>query len=723
MAILFNETNKTFYLNTKEYSYSFLITPTGYLKHLYYGKLLTSFDIDLEKLSPKFRWNLSPEIYSDKEERFSLNQMFNEYSAFGLGDYREVSLKVTYSDGSRNNNLKYVSHEIHNYKTPIKGMPSLRGDNELVITLKDEHVELKLYYSVYENENAITRRAVIKCLDNEPVTINSMMSGQLDLLGKDYVITSLTGEWGKERQIVKHSLNDCVLTIDSKRGASGHTHNPFVIIGREDTDEYKGLSIGMNLVYSGSFAFKCEHTFDNLVRIVSGINDFDFSWPLKKDEEFETPELVINYSDEGINKMSQQFHDLYRNYLINPKYVKQARPILLNNWEATSIDFTKEKLISLIDEASKYGIDTFVLDDGWFGKREEGFNKGLGDWVVNETKLEGGLAPIIDRCKKHGMKFGLWFEPEMINEDSDIFRKHPEYAMQSPKGIINRNREQLVMDLVNPDAFNYVKDSISKILDNNDISYIKWDFNRNLTEYYSRVLKPNEQGSVGHRYMLAVYRLMEYFTTKYPDIFFEGCASGGGRFDPAMLYYFPQIWCSDNSDAYSREFIQYGTSIVYPLSSYSGHVSVCPSHVDKRMTPFKTRCDIASICSTGYELDICKLNKQEQKEMNDNVERYKKLSDLVLTGDLYRLANPFTEDLFAQEIVSKDKSKAFVVIGIGETTSPVAKVVKLKGLDDEDYFIQELNITKKGKELKESGLRFNFEENYQTISLTLEKNK
>ncbi len=720
MSVIFDSKKKTFYLNTNDTTYAFLITPTGFLKHLYYGDKLNDFDIDLESLSPKFKWNLSPEYNSKKEDSFSLNQMLNEYSAFGLGDYREVSFKVTYNDGSRNNDLKYVSHEIHQYKSPIKNMPSLRGDNELVIVLKDEYIELTLFYSVYEKENAITRRAIIKNINNNIVTINSIMSGQLDLFGNDYTIVSLSGEWGKERQIIKHPLNNCIIKIDSKRGASGHSQNPFVLLSKSDTNEYSGLAIGLNLVYSGSFVFKCEHTFDNLVRIVSGINDFDFAWELKREEQFETPELVITYSNCGVNKMSQQFHDLYRNYLINPKYAFKERPILLNNWEATSINFTKENLIKLINEASKYDIDTFVLDDGWFGKREEGFDKGLGDWFVNENKLEGGLKPIIDECKKHNIKFGLWFEPEMINEDSDIYRLHPEYAMKSPKGIINRNRYQLVMDLVNEDAFNYVKESISKILDNNDISYVKWDFNRNLTEYYSQALLPQEQASFAHRYMLQTYRLMDYFVNRYPNIFFEGCASGGGRFDPAMLYYFPQIWCSDNSDAYSREFIQYGTSIVYPLSSFTGHVSVCPSHVDKRITPFKTRCDIASLCSTGFELDITNLSSEEKEEMRNNIKRYKEISSLIRNGDLYRLNNPFEEDLFSMMIVSKDKSNAFVVIGVGKLQKSTSKYLKFKGLGDYNYLIKELGVIKTKSQLEE-GILLEFTQDYQTYSFILNK--
>jgi len=705
MAISFNEKTRTFFLESKNTSYVFCITPTGFLRHLYYGPRISQEDLrDLDVLD-----NLDPLYMSKEEKPFGISFMRNEYPCFGLGDYREIALKATYFDGSRNNDVKYVSHEIRGSKTLLKTMPCVRDNtNELVIVLEDKHLQVKLFYSVYENEDSITRRAEITNLHDEMVVLNTAHSATLDLEGKNFDFINFPGGWAKERSVKRNPIQQSVITIDSKLGASSSWENPFIVILDKDTTEDNGRAFGLALVYSGSFAFTMEQTISNTLRISGGINDFDFSWPLKRNETFQTPELVMTFSNAGLTKMSQNLHDLSRNHLINPRYVNKTRPILMNNWEATYFDFDNKKLCGIIDAASELGIDTFVLDDGWFKNRNTE-DTSLGDWEVDTKKLGGSLNAVINHCKEKGLKFGLWFEPEMISPVSELYKNHPEYAMVSPNGCLDQGRFQLVLDLSNPEVVDHCIEAISSILNQYDISYVKWDFNRYLTEYWGQTLKKEEQASVLHRYMLGAYRLMDTLINKrFPNIFFEGCASGGGRLDFGTLFYFPQSWCSDNTDAFSREMIQYGTSFAYPLSSFSGHVAAVPNHQTGRITPLQSRMDVASFCATGYEFDVTTLKEEEKQAIKDNIKRYKTIGNLILNGDLYRLASPFETDHFGQIVVSKDKSKAFAIVGNRLVTSrESAFYLKLKGLDpNSTYQIEETGKQFKGNTLMNFGLPF-----------------
>ena len=493
---------------------------------------------------------------------------------------------------------------------------------------------------------------------------------------------------------------------------------------RKNTDENQGEAFGFNLVYSGDFAFKANVDQNEELRVVGGLNDYDFSWEVRVGETFTTPEAVCVYSSAGLGEMSRAFHDLYRNYLINPRFVNKPRPIVINNWEATYFDFNTEKLCAIIDAVTGTGIDTFVLDDGWFGNRNSD-TCALGDWFVNLEKLPQGLTPIIEHAHKKGMKFGLWFEPEMINEKSELYRAHPDWAIHARDLAPCVGRDQLVLDFTRDEVCQYVIDVISKILRENQIEYVKWDMNRPLTDNYSAWLGENAK-ETHHRYVLGLYKVCEALINGFPEVFFEGCASGGCRFDPAMLYYFPQIWTSDDSDAYMRTRIQYGTSVCYPLSSQSCHVSVCPNHQCGRVTPFSARSDIAHLGATGYELDTSKLSKEELEQVKEQIKTYKKMEDLVLHGDLYRLNNPFEEDLFAEMLVSKDKTRAHITL-MNALHIPNGRALRIypKGLqEDANYYIPELNITKSGATLMGVGILVGTPwGDFQTVTYTLEQVK
>jgi alpha-galactosidase len=471
--------------------------------------------------------------------------------------------------------------------------------------------------------------------------------------------------------------------------------NPFMALVRKNTDEFQGETYGYNFVYSGDFVFKAQIEQNEELRIVGGINDYDFSWEIASGEKFVTPEMVMVYSDMGLGEMSRAFHDLYRNYLINPRYVRENRPIVINNWEATYFDFNTQKLLQIVDSVKDTGIDTFVLDDGWFGKRDHD-RSGLGDWFVNEQKVD--LKRVIDYTHDSGLKFGLWFEPEMVNEDSNLYRAHSDWAMHVEGVAPCTGRDQLVLDLTRKEVRDYIVDTVSAILKTYPIDYVKWDMNRPLTENYSAWLGKNGK-ETHHRYVLGLYEICERLVNGFPSVFFEGCASGGCRFDPAMLYYFPQIWTSDDTDAYMRTIIQYGTSFCYPLSAQSCHVSVCPNHQCGRVTPFDTRGDIARLGSTGYELDTTKLNQEDFAKISMQVAKYKQAQDLVLNGDLYRLNNPLEENLFAELLVSKDKTKAFLTV-MRPICIPNHKTIRVypKGLNEfTRYYVPELNLEWSGR--------------------------
>lgn len=719
--IYFEKENQTFYLESKNVSYVFCVQNLGFLNHLYYGKRIPREDLSFSVFT-KDRGHGANLPNSGRRE--SLDIYHNECPTFGRSDYRESMLAFCDHLGVRVVDLKYVGHEIINQKPKLKGMPSLRGGQTLIVKLKDERMGaiVALHYTVYENLPVITRHIEVFNESENAFSLDRAFSFCVDYPDKEWETITLPGAHLRERVMDRNKLIHGTFTADSNRGVSSSQMNPFLALVRKDTNENQGDAYGFNLVYSGNFAFKAHVGQNEEVRVVGGLNDYDFSWEVKPNEKFVAPEVVMVYSDEGLGGMSRAFHDLYRDYLINDRFVKKTRPIVINNWEATYFDFDTEKLCKIIDSVAGTGIDTFVLDDGWFGVRNHD-RSGLGDWFVNLNKLPQGLTPIIRHAHKNGLKFGLWFEPEMVNGDSDLYRAHPDWIIHADGIEACVGRDQYVLDLTREEVCDYIVNSVSKILKENEIDYVKWDMNRPLTENYSAWLGKNSK-EFSHRYVLGLYDICERIVNGFPNVFFEGCASGGCRFDPAMLYYFPQIWTSDDSDAYMRTFIQYGTSLCYPVSAQSCHVSVCPNHQCGRVTPFQTRADIAHLGTTGYELDTSKLEQNELGEIKKQVEQYKAMEDLVLHGDLYRLNNPLQENLFAEMLVSKDKTRAILTV-----MRPLCKPngerskVYLKGLDENTvYNVAELDLTKTGATLMRVGLNIGFPMgDFQTKTFTITK--
>lgn len=703
MSINFCDQTKIFYLNGKGLTYAFQINPFGYLEHLYFGKSIPREDITYVRA---FGANTNPAQVPGHMSGGTYNQFPTEITFFGTGDYREPTVEIINSDGDRLTELLYDSHEILPVKPKISGMPSLDGGETLVVHLKDKITAFAcdLYYTVYDDAAVVARRAVYKNGTSSALKLNRAYSFAVSLPEQQYEAMYLPGAWASERQIVRTDFSKGILAVDSKRGSSSASMNPFLALLSKGATETTGEVFGANLVYSSSFVLKAEGTLEGRINMLGGINDFDFSWKLESGQALETPEVVLAYSSEGIGAMSRAYHNAYRNHLINKRFVSKKRPIVINNWEGTYFNFNGEKLKRIADGVKGTGIDTFVLDDGWFGKRDND-KSGLGDWVVNEKKMGEPLSSVIEYVNSLGLKFGLWFEPEMINEDSDLFRAHPDYAIGVPNRPRCYTRNQYMLDLTRAEVRDYIVDAVNGILKTHNIEYVKWDHNRNVTESFSFGRDADRQQEFSHRYALGVYDLCERIVEANPNVFFEGCSGGGGRFDPAMLYYFPQIWTSDNSDAEARTKIQYGTSIVYPLSTMSCHVSESPNHQEKRVTTNNTRAAIAHLGATGYELDASKFTDEDRARVKAEVDEYNYVSDLVLNGDLYRIDNPFDGNFFTVCVVSKDKSFAEMVCyrRTGQVSRQINKV-KAVGLDESKiYFVPELKRSLSGRTLMNAG--------------------
>ena len=698
--------NKTFYLNGKDYTYAIFVNEAGYLQHAYYGKKIGSEVVD-------YTVSQVGEKFEPKKDDFNADMRFNsmpsECGFFGRGDFREATVIVQRSDGACMSRLRYKSHSIYNGVPKLNGMPHARsGGQTLAITLSDDFspTEIVLNYTVWDDLDVLVRNIEINNMGNETIKIKKVLSFCYDLYDSEFKFLQFCGDWGKERTPVIAPVHCGITKIQSLRGISSHQTNPFCALLRNDCTETYGECYGVQLIYSGSYTITAESsTYDPQLRVQGGINDTGFEWLLESGKSFVTPQAALCYSNAGLGNLSRSYADFLRQQIINPKYVYKSRPIVVNNWEATHCDFNNDNLIPIIDAAAELGIDTFVLDDGWFGKRDDD-KSGLGDWFVNENKLKGGLKFLIDRCKRHGLKFGLWIEPEMVSEDSDLYRTHPDWAIGKIGIEPSRQRNQLVLDFTDKDIVDYIYNAVEKILSDNDISYVKWDMNRSLTEYFSNRLDSQHQGEFIHRYVLGVYDLAERLTKRFPNVLFEGCSAGGARFDAGMLYYFPQIWTSDNTDAFERAKIQWGTSVCYPVSAMSCHVSACPNEQTGRTVPLKTRGAIASLGATGYELDLSKLTDDEKALVKQQIKDYKQIEELVLSGDLYRLSNPFMDDFFCQMLVNKDKTYAYAV---GERLRGVKyeydRFIKLSGLNSKArYVVKELGVETSGGALMQIGL-------------------
>lgn len=710
MPIQYHKSTQTFHLYNEQVSYIFKVLRNNQLGQLYYGKRVNDRE-DFDHLFETRQRPMAPCAF-EGDLTFSLEHIKQEYPAYGSGDMRHPAIDILQENGSRIVNFTYQSHEIISGKPQLKDLPATYVENNdeattLLITLFDEVIDIKiiLSYTIYENLAVITRNAYIENCGNQKLILNQAMSMSLDLPDKDYEMIELTGAWSRERSIKNRKLEHGIQSIYSLRGCSSNNFNPFIALKRNDCTEYDGEVLGFSFVYSGNFLAQVEVDTYNVSRVTIGIHPHTFSWPLNQGESFQTPEVVMVYSDHGLNQMSQTYHELYQKRLARGQYRDQVRPILVNNWEGTYFDFDEEKILNIAKTAQKLGIELFVLDDGWFGKRNND-NAGLGDWYPNLEKLPHGIAGLSKKIVDLGMQFGIWFEPEMVNKDSDLYRAHPEWTFETPNRQTSHGRNQYVLDFSNPEVVDYIYGLMAKVIEESHITYIKWDMNRCMSEVYSSVHNSQDQGKVMHEYILGVYHLYDMLTTNFPEILFESCASGGARFDPAMMYYAPQCWTSDDTDAIERLKIQYGTSMVYPISSMGAHVSATPNHQVFRNTPLKTRADVAYFGTFGYELDLNKLSQDEQEQIIEQVQFMKEYREVIQFGTFYRLKSPFEGNETIWMVVSKDQNTA--IVGYYRPLQVVNegyRRVKLMGLDsDKEYHVSIHDVTCYGDELMNIGL-------------------
>lgn len=719
MSIKYCEKCRSFFLSGKKSSYIMRVTPEGYLYHAYYGERLP--EADLSYYNPDIASSCNTNIPGTKRKTCYVLQ---EYATPYLGDFREPALSAVDARGNRAFALKYDSYEILTEKPAIRsGIPMARGGETLKITLKDDVSGLTVYlfYTVYEDEDIITRRAETVNTTAGAIHLERALSITLDFYDCDFEMITYQGRHNGERYPQVSRLIQGRVSVGNIRGTSSHHHAPLVVLRRPGADEENGEVYAASLTYSGSHYDSVEVDESFRARLSMGINPESFDWKLEPGESFETPEAVLCYSHEGMGGMTRRYHDFMRKYIINPRWVNARRPVVLNSWEGMHFTFDRDRLFDTIDRIEGLGIDTFVLDDGWFGARNSD-RAGLGDWFVNEEKLPGGLGAIAERCHMRGMKFGLWIEPEMVNPDSDLYRAHPDWAIAAPDGTPRQTRNQLVLDFARPDVVDYIKKVMYDVIAASGADYIKWDMNRSLCENWSHALPADRQGEVQHRYVLGVYELARYLTESFPEIFFEGCCGGGGRFDAAVLTFFPQIWTSDNTDAYDRARIQYGTELIYPISASSNHVSLSPNIRNGRIINADTRRNIAYFGAYGYEFDVNKVPTAELERIPADIEKYRSIEELMQTGDLYRGKTIFDGDCneMVQTVISKDKRRAVTVYFQALNPLTVAPRFKVPGLaDDITYHIEELDLTLPGAVLRNVGIALpRFKTDFASIILT-----
>lgn len=709
MGIRFNEQNKLFNIESKNTSYILNVLETGHIAHLYWGRKINSNKIDYlikKRQCGSFLADL------DNIDDFHLEAVPQEYPSYGNPDLRSPAVQIKLSNGTTVTDFRYYSHKIFKGKNKLQGLPATYVENDieaetLEITLNDSLANLKLIlsYTVFEEYDAITRNVKVINDSNEEIDILRVLSANVDFNHSEFDFIQLSGAWARERHIVRTPLRSGGQCVESRRGASSHAQNPFMALVSHEANEDVGDVYGFNLIYSGNFLANVEVDMHNNSRAQIGINPFDFIWNLESKQEFQTPEVVMVYSPNGLTGMSHIYHDLYRERLARGSYRDKERPILINNWEATYFDFDNEKIKEIAKEASDLGIELFVLDDGWFGERNSD-DSSLGDWFVNENKIKCGLNSLVKDINDLGMKFGLWFEPEMISPNSNLYREHPDWCIHIENRTRSLARKQLVLDLSRDEVCDAVIKMITDVLKSAPISYVKWDMNRNITELGSPAWPPKKQKELAHRYMLGLYKILENITSNFPDILFESCSGGGGRFDGGMLYYMPQTWTSDDTDAIERLKIQEGTSLVYPSISMGSHVSAVPNHQVNRITPLSTRGIVAMAGSFGYELDVTKMTDIEKEEVKKQIELYKSIRKVVQFGDLYRLKSPFKSNEVSWMTLSKDKE--FAIVSYVKQYSEVNKIpgrLKLKALDENSlYEIIETKEVFGGDELMYIGL-------------------
>ena len=682
--ISYNDKTQTFRLDTANSTYCITVAKKGYVAHTYYGPKIADDDVSYLTRQMEYPFADSPVF---REKLTILDFLYQEMPTDGVGDFRKSALAITNSTGNNAVELKYKDFKITDGCPSLTGLPCVFDKSNkaqtLVITTEDKvlGIDVELYYTIFDDTDAIVRSSKIISHATEPVFIKKAMSLAFDMDNDDYETITLNGSWARERHFDRHSIHMGVQEACSIRGETSHQEHPFMAILEKTASWNSGNVYGVNFIYSGNFSALIQRNQFDSLRVMIGINPENFCWKLEPGAKFETPQAVLTFSGEGLNGMSHAFHDLYRNHLIRSPYKNEMRPILINNWEATYFNFDTQKLIDIAREASKDGIEMLVMDDGWFGKRSFD-DSSLGDWVVNEEKLKDGLKYLVDEVNKLGMKFGIWFEPEMVSPDSDLFRAHPDWAIQIKGREPGMSRAQYVLDITRKEVRDNIMNQLETILRSANIEYVKWDMNRQITDVGSINLPADQTGEFFHRYVLAIYSMQEQLITDFPNLLLENCSGGGARFDPGMFYYSPQIWCSDDTDAIERLSIQEGTALVYPLSTMGAHVSVCPNHACGRTTPFKTRGYVALSGTFGYELDITKLPPEERTMIPRQIALYKKFSPLVREGDYFKIAAASENheyDCWAS--ISRDKKQALVTfVQLYNHPNYKTRMIKLAGL-------------------------------------------
>ena len=683
MGIIINEQKRVFTLNTKHSTYQMKVDRYGFLLHLYYGRRTEGcMDYLLHFADRGFSGN----PYDAGEDRtYSMDVLPQELPVQGIGDYRSVAVMIKNADGSYGCDFRYQSHCVKKGKYGLLGLPAVYAAEDEAETLEvvlidhTSRVQVTLLYGILPELDIITRSAIITNQGTGGICLKKAQAACIDWVGGDYDVISFYGRHAMERNMQRTPVLHGAQVIGSRRGTSSHQYNPMLVIAEKETTEDAGSCYAMSFVYSGSFKAEVEKDQFNQTRALIGLSDELFSYPVQPGEQFYVPETILTYSKEGLSKLSQNLHACIRRHICRGKYKEGIRPVLLNSWEASYFTFDGASIYGLAKQAAQLGMDMLVMDDGWFGKREDD-NSGLGDWQVNEEKLGESLGSLIQRINSLGIKFGIWFEPEAVNEDSDLYRSHPDWAFSVPGRRPVRARNQLLLDFSRPEVVDYVFEAMCRVLDQGNIEYVKWDLNRSLSDCYSA--GADDQGRIGHDYVLGLYRLLERIVQKYPNILLEGCSGGGGRFDAGMLYYSPQIWCSDNTDAIDRIRIQYGTSFGYPVSAVGSHVSAVPNHQSGRITPLSTRGITAMAGSFGFELDPAVLSEEEKQQVKEQVAVYKKYAHLIQQGLYYRLTNPFEQETGAWEFVSNDRSQVLVNAVILQIHGNMTvNYVRLKGLE------------------------------------------
>ena len=711
MSIHVNEEHKLFHLQTAKTSYIFKILENGNAGQLYYGPQIP-VKKDYPNLASREERDCTNTLTVDQSD-FQLELIKQEYAGLGKGDYRYPAYQITYPNGSRTSEFEYTGYEVADGKERLKSMPSAfddQGDDSqtLTVTFKDElaNLVLQLHYTVFEKEDVIVRSATFINRGQEAVTLDRALSLQLDLPDHDYDMLQFSGSWARERHLIRTPLRSGIQSIGSLRVASSHQQNPFFALARPHTDNHQGAAFGFNFIYSGNFIDSVEVDQFDTTRVLVGINPDDFGWNLANGESFQTPEAVMTYTSDGLNRMSQQLGAFYQDHLINQHFAHQDRPILINNWEATFMDFNEAKLMKIVEQADKLGIEMFVLDDGWFGHRDDD-KSSLGDWFVDQKKFSNGISGFADRVHDQGMKFGLWFEPEMISVDSKLYEKHPDWMIATPGRQGTPARNQYVLDMTRQEVVDYLFEHMSAIIKQTKLDYIKWDMNRNITEMYGAKLPADQQLEFPHRYILGVYQLYARLTEAFPKVLFESCASGGGRFDLGMMYYAPQAWCSDDTDAVERIKIQDGTSYGYTQNMWGAHVSAVPNDQVGRLTSLDTRAAVAYFGDFGYELDITKMAADELATIKKQVAFYKQYRHLFQFGKFYRLDNPDTnnDNVYGWQVVNEDRSEAILArFQILNGANPAYIRVYFAGLDPEvTYTVNDGQERFSGAELMNAG--------------------